>query len=317
MALSYDTIYAMPRLMTYADADRRERETKPIRGDEHQRKPLGRRNQKYRHIKREADNSITIHTHGWRAESYPLIQFYPNGEIHVLGYPYWNKAAENEVISRVLGVPVQTEQRKSWLSCASGEVPLNEAPRLVYSQSTQQWVASNEKPNPNIFVRDERGYLVCTNLPILTTHVVSRKGANQVRARYEAGINYVRALAKLRRDNEPKWEEVAEAFPERMSGIDSKYYWQRRDALPATTDSQRFKHEHAEAIATLLASPEPGDQYKAYLWLGRDVGARGIDKSIDRVLTMVHHDEWLVKREVPAGMKRHDRYVWAFPPQKG
>jgi len=98
MALSYDTIYAMPRLMTYADADRRERETKPIRGDEHQRKPLGRRNQKYRHIKREADNSITIHTHGWRAESYPLIQFYPNGEIHVLGYPYWNKAAENEVI---------------------------------------------------------------------------------------------------------------------------------------------------------------------------------------------------------------------------
>ena len=113
------------------------------------------------------------------------------------------------------------------------------------------------------------------------------------------------------------WQPIETAPKGRcfLACIDSKYYWQRRDALPATTD-RLFKHEHAEAIATLLASPEPGDQYKAYLWLGRDVGARGIDKSIDRVLTMVHHDEWLVKREVPAGMKRHDKYKWAFPPQK-
>lgn len=102
MALNWRTLAALPRLYTYADADGRERETKPVRGDEQQRKPLGRRNQKWRHIKREADNSVSIYITGWMHNPLPTIRFYPNGEIHVLGCPYWFKAAENEVIEAVL-----------------------------------------------------------------------------------------------------------------------------------------------------------------------------------------------------------------------
>lgn len=75
MALSWNTIAALPRLYTYADADRRERETKPVRGDEQQRKPLGRRNQKWRHIKRKAiDRVLMLHHHPeWFVEREVLV----------------------------------------------------------------------------------------------------------------------------------------------------------------------------------------------------------------------------------------------------
>ena len=60
MAIGWNTRCELPRLRTYADADRRERETKPIRGDEHARKPLAQRSVKWRHIKREDDGTITV-----------------------------------------------------------------------------------------------------------------------------------------------------------------------------------------------------------------------------------------------------------------
>lgn len=318
MTLSWNTIAALPRLYTYADADRRERETKPVRGDEQQRKPLGRRNQKWRHIKREADNSVSIYITGWMQNPLPTIRFYPNGEIHVLSYPYSLKATENEVIEAVLGTTVYTEQRKAWIKHVGGESPLREAPKPVWCRDTGTYLASTTKPEASIFVRNERNGLVLLNPPKLTTHVVSRKAANQVRERYAEGIAYVRAMSKLRRDNLPKWEEMVEAFPERFEGVEAQYHWQRREAMPRVMDGHRFKHEHAAIIVNLLASTTPADQYKAYLWLQNGVGAGDeyVSKAIDRVLMLHHHDEWFVEREVLVGEKKHDRYAWAFPKEE-
>jgi hypothetical protein len=231
----------------------------------------------------------------------------------VLGCTYWNKASENEVISRVLGARVYTDHGKAWVRHNQGESPLSEAPELSWCHKAGKYIQSTEKPNPSIFIRTAQGGLQMLNTPTLATHVVNRKAANQIRARYAEGISYVKALAKLRRDSWPKWDEIAEVFSERLAGTDPKYYWQRREVMPNVMQTHYFKHAHAQEIVNLLASPEPGEQYKAFLWLGHGTGDTYIAKCIDRVLAMHHHNEWFMMREVPAGLKRHDRYVWAFP----
>lgn len=312
MALSWNTLRALPRLYTYADADAWERDTKPIRGDKDGRKPLGRRNQKWRHIKREADNSIAIYVQGWLEQDYPLIRFCPNGEIHVTTKAYWNKAAENEVTACVLGTNVFTEQGRAWIRHADGFSPLPAMPKAQWVND--KYALTGEPPEPAIFIRTEQGQLKLINPPTLTRHVVSRKAAKQVRERYTDGINYVKALLKLRRDHLPTWEEIRAAFPDKLTEEDMKYYWQRRTKLPGVLDSY-FTHDHAREIAALLASPEPGEQYKAYLWIQLGTTSEGAVKNIDKVLMMIHPDEWFVEREVPVGKKAHDRYAWAFPQQ--
>jgi hypothetical protein len=315
MAINYNTYYSMPRLHDYAEASKWEQDVKPIRGDDEKRKPLGRRNQKYRHIKREEDGSIAIYD-CWRRWT---LRYTPDGELHIYDVGYWNKSTQNEVIERVTGLICFTEAGRAWINYDGGTAPIPQRVKPKWNSDLCKYedVPPGADPAPAIFVKNERGKWEHKNPVSIMTHVVSRKGAKAVRQRYATGISYVTALALLRGVEQPKHEEIIAAFKDtRLSGVsdeDTKYWWSTRNRIPPVTD-RYFKHEHAADVAALIASEDPTDQYRAYLWLSRD-GNEQLPKRIDKVLAMHHHDEWFVEREAPVGKKTIDRYEWAFPKQ--
>jgi hypothetical protein len=92
-----------------------------------------------------------------------------------------------------------------------------------------------------------------------------------------------------------------------------KYYWSVGQVIPPVSE-RRFTHGHAAVLAGLIASDDPGDQYKAFLWLQRD-GLDAVHRHVDRVLMMRHPDELFVEIEHEPGVKAIDRYKWAFPAQ--
>lgn len=321
MALNYKTYYAIPRFKDYAEAERWERDVKPIRGDENQRKPLGRRDQKWRHIKRLEDGSITI-TDGWgdfKEEDW-YICFRPNGELHLYDVAWGVKATFNEVMQRVTGLTFFTEACRMWVRYDGGHAPVVQRPR-------GRWVPDPDKPGESmrvypptpeatIMVRNERGNWVPKQTKGLVTHRVNHKGANTVRKRYAAGLDYIKALISLRRDNPVKHEEIVKAFEDTlckdMPQADRPYAWKLHPYLPEA-HRYGFKHPHAAQLCALLGSEDPGEQYKAYLWLSRGCVPNDIPKNAERVMMMHHHDEWFKKVEREPGVKAIDRYSWAIP----
>ena len=316
MSLGYNTYYAMPRLDSYEAAAKHEANVKPIRGDDEGRKPLGRRDQKWRRIKREGDGSIIIFD-DWRGDAGDnwFIRYTPTNELHIYDVCWWNKATHNEVISRVTGMHLFTEAGRMWARFDGGTVPI--ASRVKSRWVGDKYVKDGKDPEPTIFVRNERGNWVCLNPERTITHKVDRKGAKAVRKRYATGINYIMALASLRRDDVPKHEELVAAFRDTLLSHLPKdeevYYYRTRQIIPPVGHHQ-FTHTHAAYLAGLLASDDPGDQYKAFLWLTREEYTTDtVLRRAEALLTMHHHDEWLKQVEHEPGHKAIDRYEWALP----
>jgi len=312
MSLAWNTLCHIPRLRDYAAASKRESETTPVRGDEYKRKPLGKRNQKYRHIKRLDDDSIGIFEYSVEV---PHIRYFPTGDIHIVDISSWNKATCNEIITEVLGLPVHTEQRQMWVRYDGGTAPLRRGPQMQYV-SGEGWVRPNTPHTPSVFRMNERGNLVYINPPAIPTHVVSRKGAKAVRTRYMAALGYIEALAKLRKDDMPLNDELIQAFPEKFSEESvvlqvKQYPWTIRSKLPPL-GYRAFKRSDVIEIVDLMRSEEPGAHYRAYLWLQLDAAPDKVLANADTVLAWVHRDEWFVEREAIVGKKVHDRYAWAF-----
>lgn len=316
MALSWRTACAIPYLPDYAAAAKHEAETKPIRGDEEKRKPLGRRDQKYRQIKRLEDGSIGLYEWDYSRLKQPFIQYMPNGDIRISEHGNWCKATYHDVLWEVLHLRAFTENHRTWVHYDGGVAALQPPQRIKWSQEAQSWVELKPKPEPSIFRRNERGNLVYINPPKIIKHVVDRRGAKAVRMRYMAALGYIEALTKLRKDDAPAWGEMARAFPERFGNADEmqeaiKNPWRMREQLPSV-GNRNFKREHAVAIAALMASEDPGNHYRAYLWLHQNVTSDGVMRNAERVIAWAHRDEWFTEREVEAGCKAHDAYEWAF-----
>lgn len=314
MALGYNTYYAMPRLDSYEAAAKHEANVKPIRGDDEGRKPLGRRNQKWRRIKREADGSIIIFE-DWRGNSDWFIRYTPTNELHIYDVCWWNKASHNEIINRVTGLNLFTESGRMWARYDGGTVPVST--RLKPRWVNNEYVKDGKDPEPTIFVRNERGNWVCLNPERTITHQVDRKGAKAVRKRYAVGRGYIKALASLRKDDVPKHEELVAAFRDTLLSHlpenEEVYYYRTRQIMPPVGHHQ-FTHAHAAYLADLIGSEDPGDQYKAFLWLMREeYETKTLLRRADAVLTMHHHDEWLKQVEHEPGHKAVDRYKWALP----
>ena len=322
MVLNYTTYYAMPRLPDYAAASAHEVAVKPIRGDDEGRKPLGRRDQKWRRIKREADGSIIIFD-DWRGlpDNNWFIRYTPTNELHIYDVCWWNKASHNEVIQRVTGLNMLTEAGRMWARYDGGTVPVSARvkSRWVWDEKAQQgtYVKEGKDPEPTVFVRNERGNWVCKNPERTVTRQVDRKGAKAVRQRYAVGLDYIKVLASLRKDDLPKHEELVAAFRDTLlkgfTDVELQHYWHTRQCIPAVGHRQ-FTHAHAAQLAAFIGSDDPGDQYKAFLWLMREeYETKTVLRRAEAVLTMHHHDEWLKQVEHEPGSKAIDRYKWALP----
>lgn len=311
MALSWNTLRGLPRLRTYKDASDREANTKPIRGDKQGLKPLGNRSQKWRHIRREADGTITITE--TNCPGYPpLITFYLDDTVSIMPPPFGNKATGHDVINQVLGMHVSTEAGDSWVGCVGGTYRLR--PRVKWNRKTEQYETPEGEHTDNRFKWDAQRGWIYLNPPKPTVHVIDRKGAKAVRERYAAFSLYLSAMSKLRKDSKPDFEEYVEVFgaTSPYSPADKYAYkpWWAISLVPVIND--RFDHVKARELADLMASDKPEDQYKAFMWLSfRHWGSA--TKAMEKVLLMHHHDEMLTPKEREPGSKSIDRYKWAIP----
>ena len=307
--LSYDTLRAVPHLASYEEASRWEANTKPIRGDADGTKPLGKRNQKYRSIRREPDGSIGVYT-GWWYNSgarTPLVRYMPDGSLHLCPMSS-HSASDNEIITRVTGMHITTE-KGLWARYDGGTTRLNTG---RYDKKEGRYVHDK----PNVFVKNERGNWVPAQQECITTHVVNRRGAKEVRARYAEAIAYIKALGKLRRDSPPDNHEIIDAFESWFTNDDNlrdaRRYgrWYLRIALP-TPGGFEFTEGKAQAFMELLSSREPEHHYKVYLWLCV-APSIAIDTQIANALMQTHRHEWLKEKVHEPGKKAIDKYAWVF-----
>lgn len=322
MALAYNTLRDMPRLRTYADANRREMETKPIRGDKDNCKPLGRRSQKWRHIKREDNNDICIYEGGD-----VLIRFRPNDDVLIYDIGYWNKATYNDIIGEVLGIHSETYNRQMWVNMGGGKLLLRRNPRRFWDTAIRDW-KMEDKPIPENIFRWEEGSLardnqrygsrwVYTNPPGIMRHTIKRKAMREVRARYKKFTDYAKAMESLRKDNRPRPEEYKDYFDlkpnviKRPDGTTQPHYVWYTEGMPNSVYSSKFTHNDAQEIIALMQSEDATDNYKAFLWLSivRYHGRDNIVDAIDRAIIKAHHTE------VPAGKQVKDADAWAAPEQ--
>lgn len=314
MSLSWDTLRALPRLRTYKDAAEWEANVPPIKGDKDKLKPVGKRSQKWRHIRKEADATITIFN-----GSRPIITYYPDDTINIYGPAYWNKATEHDLIQEILGLRVWTEARASWVECDGGKFKLRPSLRPTWNADKQEWGYPEGKEHPeNLF--KFVGVWVYLNPPKAITHVISRKGAKAVRERYAGYSQYLRAMMKLRRDSRPEFDEYVEAFDdlketlERTTGNHPNSTYKPWWLLPNNPLHSGFDHKMAKELCELMQSDKPEDQHKALLWLtSRNWGEGSAFKAMDRCLMMHHNDEMFKIKEHDEGHKAIDRYAWAFP----
>lgn len=310
MALSWRTLGAMPRLRSYADAERWEAKTKPIRGRTPEVKPLGKRDQAWFSIKREENGDICIFV-----GSAPVLRYRPDDTLLVYDPGYWNKATYNDVIGMVSGISTFTEDRKMWASVDNGRYLIRPSPKRKYLGDGKYADPTGPMPE-NIFKYTGKfSQWAYVNPPALTTHVIRRKEMRMVRERYANFIAYAKAMDSIR-ERYPQPQEYAEPFGlefEKWNDI-IHYSWFHCRIPPAVKD---LNHTQAAELTALMLSEDATDNYRAYLWLNvkREwvSHATTITGLIDQVLIMHHHKEVLTTREATAGRVTKDRYAWAVP----
>jgi hypothetical protein len=323
MALGWRTLQAMPRLRCYADAERREAETKPIRGRTPEVKPLGRRNQSWWNIKREENGDICINA-GYNA---PLLRYRPDDTLLIYDFGYWNKASYNDAIFEVTGIQTETRDGKMWALIDGSKYLIRPNPKRVWEHG-KGWLPYSEPLPENIFKRVEKyaqghvqahGYSTWTytNPPNRIVHHIKRKAMREVRERYAKFVAYATALDSIR-EKHPEPKEYEEPFGVTFEHIgDTIYYSWYNPQMPVAPHSKDFAHDHAAELCTLMLSEDAMDNYKAYLWLSvkRDWRSHSVTTAhfAERVIIMHHHAEVLTEREVTAGKATKDRYAWAIP----
>ena len=314
--LSYNTLRALPSLRSYEEASKWEQATKPIRGREPEIKPLGRRNQTYLTIARDADESIAL-SYGSAA----FLRFRPNGDMLMYDHSYWQKASTNDLILEITGIRVETFAGRSWVQLNGKSMYLRPNVRGKWEKGV--YVHPAVYPE-NIFRRVKaKGvnyeYWTYVNPPTMTKHVLKRKETSLLRARYAPFGQYVEAMFKLLDGTNGDINEYVRVF-----NIDSAthipptpLWWNIRPAVPMPPSDNGFNHTGAAQLTALMVSEDLEDNYKAFLWLTQPrSGPRTINvlkAQIEKAIIMAHWSTVLQRVEAEPTGKTKDRYAWAVP----
>ena len=327
MALGWNTLRALPTLLSYKDASDWERDVKPIRGRTPEVKPLGRRNQAYMRIARDTDESIML----TYCDSV-FLRYKPNGDLLIYDHSYWNKASHNDMIFEITHIKTETFDRKMWANINGGQHYLrpNKRPKWTWvtaadGVSQERVMTSDTAPPENIFRREKAegsSYerWVYTNPPTLGRHVIKRKEMTRLRKMYQPFTEYAEAMCKVLGGELPSIHEYMRVFevspsnhhPHQKNPNGEASWYQIRYQLPATPFNNMFDHDLAEQMATLMRSTDLEDHYKAFLWI-MSAQSRPITKHVDKVVIMTHHDEVLKPVESETSNKTKDLYAWAIP----
>lgn len=214
MAISWDTLSALPRLRSYADAKKHYDNIKPIRGDAHETRPCGRRDQKWfsiwedKNYHRDREKPIHIgygsHEHDKRSK---VITFHPGGTVDVHrgtdNRYYYPSASTNERMGTILGAQFRTYQYDTWVYCnyyengtlTAGWMPLGQYNRDPNSNPNPQPASFTFSPKPANHYHTP--VLTMLNYRYPVTHKLNKEHFKEACAPYAHFMQYVRSMTKL------------------------------------------------------------------------------------------------------------------------
>lgn len=213
MVLGYNTYYEIPHLPTYADALRQYEDTKPIRGDENETRPCGRRSQPWFSIWRDpADKSIHVgYGRGEISSRRTLVRYHLSGEITVHKRSAYSSASNNERRERLLGTTFGTHQYDTWVKCAWYDEGVKRKGYLPLRSGKGRYT---EVDTVSTFTRNADGDLVYLNYKYPTTHKINKPNMKQLRDQIRPFTRFFEGIRKLQGVESPKFsdEVYAEYF---------------------------------------------------------------------------------------------------------
>lgn len=213
----------------------------PIRGRSQDTRPFARRSDDTRTIRLNADGTVSCRLHRTDVITYHEDKV----EVMLDGYMTKSTAA---FLNDVLPLNFCIFDYKIWVYCLSVD---NMGKAGYYPL---------DKRGSNYFIKDSQdAFTILQNPKYPVTHRVIRKEANNVRQSYATFKQYVINMFKLRDEVTP--QEYGEVFG-----------W-HSDDLPCRPNRLvvrewiQINDQDLKEFFTLAVSPEPEDQYRAYLWL--------------------------------------------------
>lgn len=211
MGISWDTYYALPHLANYAEAKQHYDRVVPIKRDQYNTKPAGRRTQKWTSIWENPDKSISIgYGCGELEKREPFITFNPNGTIIVSTFNRYSSASTNERMGRILGTRFETYQYDTWVQCAWFDSGVRKAGWLPLQRDHKARYAKQVRKD-NVFVRDDKGELTFLNYTYPVTHKLNQPVLKQELEPYAPFLNWVSGMAKLQGTKNVTFEEETKA----------------------------------------------------------------------------------------------------------
>ena len=172
--MSYASLWRIPHLVTYAQAKVKYETTKPVRGDEANRRPLGSRRDKHLHITEEVVNDETV----YKCHCYnrPVVTFYPDNTVELsMGYrSAYADAYYNRLLSS-LHVYVKQKRRVADIG-GNKYVMTGDAPLKIKWSGIDWTVLEATAP---------------------MEWALNRAKANKVRAAYTDFLNYYKGMIRL------------------------------------------------------------------------------------------------------------------------
>lgn len=307
----------IPAIRNYAQAVEREASIAPIRGTDGV-KPLADRRYKYMQILKRGENIAC------RLYNTDVVTFKPDGDI-VIQFNGWASPTSCDFVSHVLGAG-RFFMHDNMVWC--------EAIDKLHGDTKQFPLRSHEE---NIFKYPAAGQLILANPQTCITRNVNRKGANNVRKRYDNFRKYFDRTFRLREEdgairiNKQELHDVG-----LMRTVNSTFYGANGDPmiLEREVDEHPLKveagwrpdvkkfAEFQQLIEDHGVVDKSQDFYKAFLWIG--MSTRGyryrivskitkeeMRKVLDDVLFYLHREEVFDTTEY-YGMLKRDPYTKFF-----
>jgi hypothetical protein len=253
----------LPRLTNYADASRREAETKPIRGDADGTKPLGDRKKKWFNIRREGDDVIL------KAHRTDVVRFKPDGDV-VINNGGWVSPTTHDFFTIVLGLYTRTFDSKTWATCYF------QPDGFVNAEPTHgQFVIPN---NTDITITRYQNSWLTKHMQAPSTHKVNRIKANIFRKDYVPFKRYMTGILKLRTETQERTNWRAETYQEKVLTITRQELvdngvavsWSDVNSGAMLMDGFRPRSDGlAQNLRGMMLSGDPARQYKAFLIIAR------------------------------------------------
>lgn len=274
-------------LANYNEAIHKWESTKPIRGRNVEVRPLGNR--------RQADQyKIEVLPEGGVAcvlYKTAVVTFYEDGDIRIKN-DSWNSVSTCNFIDEILwGVSSRIYNNDLYVRTKQGEFALGEH---------GIWLRTNREGNLEV----QTDKLVAQYV-----HVINRKQANNVRARYKPFIDYVSRMNRLK-GNDPYLEsEMKRVFPSGMGVLlGNRAYDKWVDSAKnffALIKTEGEEQNDAFYKALLMLAKSFGN-HRYYEPEGYALNPTRVKLMLDELIIGYHRDEVLAPKQVPAGVARRD-----------